>query len=115
MWSVSSILTGFLSFMQEESSAVGSIKRSAAERRRLAARSLAFNVRDAKFRELFPHLVKLHEQRNRLASTADSADPMSSGNDADQQHRRPATRMYLSLVLGLFTVLALLVWGFAGV
>mgnify|MGYP002832533077 CR=1 FL=1 len=54
MWSVATILTGLYSFMLEDAPTLGSVDATAAQRRELAARSLAFNVRDDQFRRLFP-------------------------------------------------------------
>jgi Ubiquitin-protein ligase len=58
-WSVSTILTGLLSFMVERSPTLGSIEMSDYERRQLAARSLRFNLNDKNFCELFPDLVQV--------------------------------------------------------
>ena len=57
-WSVASILNGILSFMLESTPTVGSVETSAAERRRLALASHAFNRKTALFCELFPELVE---------------------------------------------------------
>lgn len=56
-WSVSTILTGLLSFMIEKSPTLGSIESSEFEKRQLAAQSLEFNLKDKTFCELFPDLV----------------------------------------------------------
>ncbi|KAI9343741.1 UBC-like protein [Zopfochytrium polystomum] len=53
-WSVSTILTGLLSFMLEETPTTGSIKTSLAERRLLAKKSHAFNLNNSKFAAVFP-------------------------------------------------------------
>ena len=63
MWSVATILTGLYSFMLEDAPTLGSVDATAAQRRELAARSLAFNVRDDQFRRLFPELVAEHDAR----------------------------------------------------
>ena len=60
MWSVATILTGLYSFMLEDAPTLGSVDATAAQRRELAARSLAFNVRDDQFRRLFPELSLIH-------------------------------------------------------
>jgi len=52
-WSVETMLVGLQSFMNEESDAIGSIRASAEERRRLAQASRAFNAQNALFCELF--------------------------------------------------------------
>lgn len=63
MWSVSTILTGLHSFMIETAPTLGSIEASISQKRRLAAKSLEFNVRDEMFCKLFPEYVELHKER----------------------------------------------------
>uniref|UniRef100_A0A1B6C965 Ubiquitin-conjugating enzyme E2 J2 n=1 Tax=Clastoptera arizonana TaxID=38151 RepID=A0A1B6C965_9HEMI len=58
-WSVSTILTGLLSFMLEKSPTLGSIETSDYERRQLAHQSLVYNIKDRHFCELFPDLVEM--------------------------------------------------------
>ncbi|KAF8071235.1 UBC33 [Scenedesmus sp. PABB004] len=87
MWSVGTILTGLLSFLYDSAPTTGSITSSPAERRRLAAESLAFNARNATFRKLFPDLLAAHAARAAAAAAA-AAQP---GGGAEQQAReRPA-------------------------
>lgn len=62
MWSVSTILTGLYSFMIETASTLGSIDTSDAVKRKLAAESLEFNVRDPTFCKLFPDLKQIHDE-----------------------------------------------------
>lgn len=67
-WSVSSILTGLLSFMLENSRALGSIETTQYEKMEYARESLEFNLKDSNFTSLFPDLVteiqeKLHERQ----------------------------------------------------
>ena len=52
-WSVGAVLVGLNSFFYEESNAIGSLRASTAERRRLAAASSAYNRRNEIFYELF--------------------------------------------------------------
>ena len=63
MWSVSSILTGLLSFMMDNSPTTGSVNTSAAEKQRLAKASLAFNCKNPAFRKLFPEYVEMYNQQ----------------------------------------------------
>ncbi|KAK0598146.1 hypothetical protein LWI29_032060 [Acer saccharum] len=63
MWSVSSILTGLLSFMMDNSPTTGSVNTSAAEKQRLAKTSLAFNCKNPAFRKLFPEYVEKYNQQ----------------------------------------------------
>ncbi|XP_063572011.1 ubiquitin-conjugating enzyme E2 J2 isoform X1 [Pongo abelii] len=60
-WSVSTILTGLLSFMVEKGPTLGSIETSDFTKRQLAAQSLAFNLKDKVFCELFPEVVEVRK------------------------------------------------------
>ncbi|NXH49273.1 UB2J2 enzyme, partial [Dicaeum eximium] len=62
-WSVSTILTGLLSFMVEKGPTLGSIETSEFTKRQLAAQSLAFNLKDKIFCELFPEVVEEMKQK----------------------------------------------------
>jgi ubiquitin-conjugating enzyme E2 J2 len=63
MWSVSSILTGLLSFMMDNSPTTGSVNTSTAEKKRLAKASLAFNCKNVTFKKLFPEYVEKHYEQ----------------------------------------------------
>ena len=52
-WSVETLLVGLQSFMYEESNAIGSIQGTPSERRRLAALSKAYNLKNEIYRDLF--------------------------------------------------------------
>ncbi|XP_034945530.1 ubiquitin-conjugating enzyme E2 J2-like [Chelonus insularis] len=56
-WSVSTILTGLLSFMIEGSPTLGSINTTDWDKRQWAHQSLEFNLKDKMFCELFPDTV----------------------------------------------------------
>ncbi|CAH0557223.1 unnamed protein product [Brassicogethes aeneus] len=56
-WSVSTILTGLLSFMIEKSPTLGSIDTTDYDKRQFALQSLEFNLKDKHFCELFPETV----------------------------------------------------------
>ncbi len=62
MWSVSTIITGLISFMAETAPTLGSMESSTAQKKKFAKYSLEFNVKDAQFRQLFPELVEKHEE-----------------------------------------------------
>uniref|UniRef100_A0A4W3IYY7 Ubiquitin-conjugating enzyme E2, J2 (UBC6 homolog, yeast) n=1 Tax=Callorhinchus milii TaxID=7868 RepID=A0A4W3IYY7_CALMI len=64
-WSVSTILTGLLSFMVEKGPTLGSIETSDYTKRQLAAQSSAFNLKDKVFCELFPDLVEEIKEKQR--------------------------------------------------
>ena len=62
MWSVSTIITGLISFMAETAPTLGSMESSTAQKKKYAKYSLEFNVKDPQFRQLFPELVEKHEE-----------------------------------------------------
>jgi len=55
-WSVSTILTGLLSFMLENTPTLGSIEKTDSEKRKYAYNSLEHNLKNKHFRDLFPDL-----------------------------------------------------------
>ncbi|XP_021902877.1 ubiquitin-conjugating enzyme E2 34-like [Carica papaya] len=83
MWSVSSILTGLLSFMMERSPTTGSVNTTAAEKQRLAKVSLAFNCKNPTFRKLFPEYVEKYNQQQQLSeqSVPEQLPPKLSKNE----------------------------------
>ncbi|CAL9704074.1 unnamed protein product [Knipowitschia caucasica] len=64
-WSVSTILTGLLSFMVEKGPTLGSIETSDFTKRQLSAQSLVFNLKDKVFCELFPDVVDEMKQKQK--------------------------------------------------
>ncbi|CAL0308885.1 unnamed protein product [Lupinus luteus] len=67
MWSASSILTGLLSFMMDNSPTTGSVNTTTVEKQHLAKSSLAFNCKNATFRKMFPEYVEKYKEQQ-LAS-----------------------------------------------
>uniref|UniRef100_A0A1A9WNS6 Ubiquitin-conjugating enzyme E2 J2 n=1 Tax=Glossina brevipalpis TaxID=37001 RepID=A0A1A9WNS6_9MUSC len=55
-WCVGTILTGLLSFMLETTATLGSIETTTYEKQQLAKKSLAFNLKNPQFVELFPEI-----------------------------------------------------------
>ncbi|POI33735.1 ubiquitin-conjugating enzyme E2 J2 [Excalfactoria chinensis] len=74
-WSVSTILTGLLSFMVEKGPTLGSIETSEFAKRQLAAQSLAFNLKDKVFCELFPEVVEEIKQKQKAQEELNSRPP----------------------------------------
>ncbi|XP_030573774.1 ubiquitin-conjugating enzyme E2 J2 [Drosophila novamexicana] len=80
-WCVGTILTGLLSFMLESTPTLGSIESSSYDKQMFAQKSLAFNLRNANFCELFPDIVneiKLRLQSTQAAATAGKPGTSSS-------------------------------------
>ncbi|XP_063242463.1 ubiquitin-conjugating enzyme E2 J2-like [Bacillus rossius redtenbacheri] len=86
-WSVSTILTGLLSFMIEKSPTYGSTESSEYEKRQLAAQSLQFNLRDKTFCELFPDLVSAikTELERRAEAERSARNTSQSVSSSDMQ------------------------------
>ena len=69
MWSVSSILSGLVSFMYDTTPTTGSVNSTLSEKRQLAAASMAANQRNATFRKLFPEVIE-EQAAKRVAEEA---------------------------------------------
>lgn len=106
-WSVSTILTGLLSFMIEKSPTLGSIETPDYEKRLLASQSLEYNLKDSVFCELFPETVlgikaelerrKELEKQARHSSTA--AEVSSLIRDQFQREQSPLHSALTNLVV----------------
>eukprot|EP00731_Ephydatia_muelleri_P015501 Em0008g1221a len=74
-WSVATILTGLLSFMVENTSTLGSIETSDEMKRKLAVDSLAFNLNDQTFCQLFPKTCEeiRHLEQQRIEKQTNEA------------------------------------------
>ncbi|XP_050233674.1 ubiquitin-conjugating enzyme E2 34-like [Mercurialis annua] len=81
MWSVSSILTGLLSFMVDNSPTTGSVNTTAAEKLRLAKASLAFNCKNPTFKKLFPEYVDKYNQQQSEQILSDQVSAKLSQDD----------------------------------
>ena len=112
-WSASTILTGLLSFMVENERTAGSIVRTPAQRRKFARQSLQWNaLNNAAFRQHFPELVELAEQRKqerelrRQQGGADAVD-----DDADdvevESGRKKKLGLEYQVVLFVLVLMAL--------
>lgn len=80
-WSVSSILTGLLSFMLEDGAALGTIITLPREKMQFAFESLDFNLKDSTFQTLFPDICT--EMKDILAERVQNKiqQPMTAEND----------------------------------
>ncbi|GER28354.1 ubiquitin-conjugating enzyme family protein [Striga asiatica] len=88
MWGVSSILTGLLSFMLDNSPTTGSVSTTDEEKRMLAKASLAFNCKNATFRKLFPEYVEKYEEQLAAEQPANQAEKQSAQDKNSTLTRR---------------------------
>jgi len=80
-WSVSSILTGLVSFMTEKTPTLGSLETSDYTKRQLALQSLEFNLQNKIFVELFPELCDdIREKLKELQTGVATASGASSSS-----------------------------------
>ncbi|XP_047328857.1 ubiquitin-conjugating enzyme E2 34-like [Impatiens glandulifera] len=85
MWSVSSILTGLLSFMMDTSPTTGSVTTTDIEKQRLAKSSLAFNCKNPTFRKIFPEYMEKHEKlSNQSTNNDDELSPRLPNKENSQ-------------------------------
>ncbi|XP_004241904.1 ubiquitin-conjugating enzyme E2 34 isoform X2 [Solanum lycopersicum] len=122
MWSVSSILTGLLSFMMDTSPTTGSVTTTVAEKQKLAKTSLAFNCKNPTFRKLFPEYVEKYEEQQLLVhpdqeqvssmpTQAEISSPLLDGlnsvephKDMENQRRKSLPTWLLLLLVSIFGV-----------
>ncbi|KAH0668078.1 hypothetical protein KY285_029284 [Solanum tuberosum] len=122
MWSVSSILTGLLSFMMDTSPTTGSVTTTVAEKQKLAKASLAFNCKNPTFRKLFPEYVEKYEEQqllvqpdqeqvSSLPTQAEISSPLLDGlnsiephKDMENQRRKSLPTWLLLLLVSIFGV-----------
>ena len=80
-WSVATILTGLLSFMLERSPTLGSIETSEAVKRKMAAATHEFNLKDKVFVELFPTMAEkskaIIDRTNQIHANGSGGSPDS--------------------------------------
>ncbi|KAK4514105.1 uncharacterized protein ATC70_006113 [Mucor velutinosus] len=87
-WSISTILNGLLSFMVGDESTTGSIKTSVHEKKMYAARSHLWNVKNQKFREVYPELCKINYHQVKAAADNGLIKRIPAGNNNAQQQQR---------------------------
>uniref|UniRef100_A0A915PZ10 Ubiquitin-conjugating enzyme E2 J2 n=1 Tax=Setaria digitata TaxID=48799 RepID=A0A915PZ10_9BILA len=111
-WTVSTIITGLLSFMNDTAPTLGSITSSDAEKRVLARKSREFNLKDRIFCELFSDLAKeirdeLADERSKLLSEENAVD------EAASQRRSGEEGDYATLTYNLVVLAGVVLIAFA--
>lgn len=87
-WSVSTILTGLLSFMVSDETTAGSITTSSSDKVRLAKESHAWNLyQDSRFLKHFPELAE--ENRKLIADKQAEAKTVSENKTSSAAHKAP--------------------------
>ncbi|XP_077301044.1 ubiquitin-conjugating enzyme E2 J2-like isoform X2 [Arctopsyche grandis] len=100
-WSVSTILTGLLSFMLEKTPTMGSLDSSDCVKRQLAMKSLEDNLKHRTFCELFPETVveiketlRLREEFMRAESVYQAENGIHPGLNNVTQNQEQSTMQY---------------------
>ncbi|CAH8513928.1 unnamed protein product [Schistosoma bovis] len=124
-WSVSSILTGLLSFMLENTCTMGSVVTSTCTKKQLAKTSGDFNLKSEIFCELFPGIVKeirenltAEELRSKLLNSSNQRQSQSdastnnSGVNGENRNEWHISKLFVLIVFSIFAFLVQLVMRF---
>ncbi|XP_038062013.1 ubiquitin-conjugating enzyme E2 J2-like [Patiria miniata] len=119
-WSVSTILTGLLSFMVEKNPTLGSIETSDYTKRQLAVQSGPFNVKNQTFCELFPDValevretIRRREEEIRQSTESASLRGQSSRQANTQDGQLPLPHQGPQGIVGSTLANVLVIVGFA--
>ncbi|VDN06592.1 unnamed protein product [Thelazia callipaeda] len=110
-WTVSTIITGLLSFMNDTAPTLGSVTSSDAEKRSLARKSREFNLKDRIFCELFSDLAK--EIREELADEQSKLSDENTVDDATSLRRSGEEGDYATLTYNLVVLAGVVLIAFA--
>ncbi|KAI8636807.1 ubiquitin-conjugating enzyme/RWD-like protein [Parasitella parasitica] len=86
-WSISTILNGLLSFMVADEATTGSIKTSDHEKKMHAARSHLWNIKNQKFRDVFPELCTINCSQVKSAANSGLIKRTQSKSDDTHEQR----------------------------
>ncbi|PAV63681.1 hypothetical protein WR25_07795 [Diploscapter pachys] len=107
-WTVSTIITGLLSFMNDNQPTLGSLTSTDEEKQRFAKLSKAYNLRDSKFCRLFPDIAE--QIRKEIAENRSNED-----RSAQETPNRPreTTSGYSALLSNLIALAGCVVLAYA--
>jgi len=108
-WTVSTIITGLLSFMNESSPTLGSLMTSDAQKRSFARASRDFNLRDKVFCELFAELaaelrLELAEEAKRTVTQQPTIESASSERSTADQMIEHSMTYNLVVLVGVIAI-----------
>ncbi|KAL5291258.1 UBE2J2 family protein [Megaselia abdita] len=109
-WSVSSILTGLLSFMLESTPTMGSTETTYYEKKALAKSSLQFNTKNVIFCEMFPEICE--EIKNKLTEGKKEEPALQETPQTNQttvKEKEKESSSNNSFIFVLFLIFALIV------
>jgi len=110
VWSVETILTGLYSFMIETAPTLGSVETSTRQKKQLAKQSLAYNVRDPSFCNLFPDYVEAHQKEAEVRDGTPEGELQTSGSAVSaglRRHDRLELQPLVATAAGLFAILSI--------
>jgi len=110
VWSVETILTGLYSFMIETAPTLGSVETSTRQKKQLAKQSLAYNVRDPSFCNLFPDYVEAHQKEAEVRDGTSEGELQKSGSAVSaglRRHDRLELQPLVATAAGLFAILSI--------
>lgn len=89
-WCVGTILTGLLSFMLETTPTLGSIESTQYEKQQYAKKSLAYNLKNQHFRDLFPEICeeinkRIEDEQKSVTKSTAMSNGSSRGNNSNNE------------------------------
>ncbi|CAJ0931905.1 unnamed protein product, partial [Mesorhabditis belari] len=110
-WTVGTIITGLMSFMNEAAPTLGSLNTSDAEKRLLAKKSKAFNLQDKIFCDLFSELTDEYKKELSKQSVQEE-ERLREEEEQINRNRTPSSGLS-SLVSNLIVIAGVVVLAFA--
>lgn len=108
MWSVSTIITGLISFMVESTPTTGSMTSSTLQKQKYARQSLAENVKDTTFCKLFPHLVEVHEEMEQKRKINGIVHPSPSVSNSNTMPTAVGNGDIMAICAGFIALLSII-------